>query len=82
MKDRLLIVIGAIGATLAVVCCATPLLAIVLGGVGLSAWLANAGYVVMPVLLAGVVIAGIGMRRRHVAAVTCCPPAFNEGPES
>ena len=80
MNDRLLVVTGAIGAALAVVCCATPLLAIVLGGVGLSAWLANAGYLVMPVLLTGVVIAGIGIRRRHTAAMTCRPPKSNRGP--
>jgi mercuric ion transport protein len=70
MNDRSLITTGAIGAALAAICCATPLLALVLGGVGLTAWLAHADYVVMPVLFLGVAIVGLGLYRRHVAA-TC-----------
>ena len=54
MNDRSLITTGAIGAALAAICCATPLLAVVLGGIGLSAWLAKADYVVIPVLILGV----------------------------
>jgi hypothetical protein len=34
MKDRSLITTGAIGAALAVLCCATPILAVVLAGIG------------------------------------------------
>ncbi|MDQ2762690.1 MAG: mercury resistance system transport protein MerF [Pseudomonadota bacterium] len=48
MNDRSLITTGAIGAALAAICCTTPLLAVVLGGVGLTAWLAHADYAVMP----------------------------------
>jgi len=53
MTDRLLITTGAIDAVLASICCATPLLAVVLGSIGLTAWLAKADYVVMPVLFLG-----------------------------
>ena len=53
MIDRSLITTGAIGAVLAAICCATPLHAVVLGGIGLTAWLAKADYVVMPVLFLG-----------------------------
>src|SRR6516165_4539090 len=35
MTDRSLITTGAIGAVLAAICCATPLLAVVLGSIGL-----------------------------------------------
>jgi mercuric ion transport protein len=42
MNDRTLITTGAIGAVLAAICCVTPLLAVLLGGIGLAAWLANA----------------------------------------
>jgi mercuric ion transport protein len=68
MTDRSLITTGAIGAALAAICCATPLLAVVLGGIGLSAWLARADYLVMPVLLLGVALVGLGLYRRHVSA--------------
>ena len=68
MNDRSLIATGAIGAALAAICCATPLLAVVLGGVGLTAWMAHADYVVMPVLLLGIALVGLGLYRGHVAA--------------
>lgn len=68
MKDRSLIATGAIGAALAAICCATPLLVVVLGGIGLSAWLAKADYVVIPVLVLGVALMALGFYRRHVAA--------------
>jgi mercuric ion transport protein len=70
MADRSLIATGAISAILAAICCATPLLAVVLGGIGLTAWLAKADYVVMPVLFVGVALVGLGLYRRHVTA-TC-----------
>ena len=70
MNDRSLITTGAIGTALAAICCATPLLAVVLGGIGLSAWLAKADYVVIPVLILGVGLLALGLYRRQVAA-TC-----------
>lgn len=51
MRDRALITTGAIGALIAAVCCATPLLAVLFGAVGLTAWLAKADYVVIPALI-------------------------------
>jgi mercuric ion transport protein len=78
MTDRFLITTRAIGAGLAAICCATPLLAVVLGGIGLTAWLAKADYVVMPVLFLGVVLVGFGLYRRHTAA-TCHNPSTEQG---
>jgi mercuric ion transport protein len=78
MTDRSLITTGAIGAALAAICCATPLLAVVLGGIGLTAWLAKADYVVMPVLFLGVALVGLGVYLRHVAA-TCRDTSAKEG---
>jgi len=45
MKDRALIVTGAVGVVLAAICCAAPLLAVTLATAGLTAWLAK---VLMP----------------------------------
>src|SRR5262249_54299562 len=64
---RALIATGAISAAVAAVCCATPVLPIVLGSIGLSAWLAGADYIVLPVLVLGVALTGLGLYRRHVA---------------
>ena len=78
MNDRSLITTGAIGTALAAICCATPILAVVLGGIGLSAWLAKADYVVIPVLLLGIALVGLGLYRRHVAT-TCRDTSAKEG---
>jgi len=68
MTDRSLITTDAIGAVLAAICCATPLLAVVLGSIGLTASLAKADYVVVPVLFLGAALVGVGLYRRHIAA--------------
>jgi mercuric ion transport protein len=78
MIDRSLITTGAIGAVLAAICCATPLLAVVLGSIGLTAWLAKADYIVMPVLFLGVALLGLGLYRGHTAA-TCRDASAKQG---
>jgi mercuric ion transport protein len=68
VRDRTLIATGIVGAAAAAVCCATPLLAVGLGAVGLTAWLAKADIVVIPafVLCAGLIAFGLYRRsRRH-----------------
>jgi len=63
MRDRTIITTGVIGGALAAICCATPLLAVVLGAVGLTAWLAKADYVLMPALIICLGLIGIGLYR-------------------
>ena len=65
VQDRFLIATGGVAAFLALICCATPLLAVVLGAIGLTAWIAKADYVVLPVLILGVALAGFGLYRRQ-----------------
>ena len=65
MNDRSLIAAGGVAAVLAAICCATPLLAVVLGAIGLTAWIAKADYVILPVLLLGVALVGFGLYRRQ-----------------
>lgn len=72
MKPETLIATGGAGAALAALCCLTPILAIGLGAVGLSALVAKADYVLIPVLLAGLALAGFGLYRRRTAAAACC----------
>ena len=66
MQDRALITTGLIGGVLAAVCCATPLLAVSFGAVGLTAWLAKADYVVIPALIICLGLIGLGLYRRRV----------------
>ena len=65
MNDRTMIRAGALGAILAVICCAAPLLAVGLPLAGLGAWLAGAGLVVLPLMVAcfGLIAWGIYPRR-------------------
>ena len=39
MKDATIVKTGIVGSVIAAICCATPVLVIALGAVGLSAWL-------------------------------------------
>ena len=66
MQDRTLITTGAIGAVIAAICCATPLLIVVFGAVGLTAWLAKADYVLIPALILFLGLIAVGLYRRRL----------------
>jgi len=66
MSDRTLITTGAVGAVAAAVYCATPILGIVFGAVGLTAWLAKADYVLIPALILCLSLAGFGVYRKRL----------------
>jgi mercuric ion transport protein len=51
MTDKGLLCTGAAGSVIAAICCFTPALVILLGTVGLSAWLAWLDYVLLPALV-------------------------------
>lgn len=68
MKDDTLVKAGIAGGILAGLCCATPILALILGGVGLSALAVKADFVLIPVLVPSVALVGIGLSRRRKAA--------------
>jgi mercuric ion transport protein len=74
--DRSLVIAGAIGATLAAVCCATLLLAVVLGSIGLPAWLAKSRLTVVTAVLFLGALFGLGFCRRHT---TCRDPSAKQG---
>lgn len=65
MKDRAILRTGIIGSVIAVICCFTPLLVIVLGAVGLSAWLGWLDYVLFPALAIFLAITGYGLWQRQ-----------------
>jgi len=66
MRDHTLITTGVIGGVLAAVCCMTPLLVIVFGAVGLTAWLAKADYVLVPALILCLALVAFGLYRRRL----------------
>ena len=65
MNDRTLVKTGIIGAVIAAVCCATPVLVILLGAVGLSALAGDLDYVLVPALALCIALIGYGLHRQR-----------------
>lgn len=72
MNDRKLLGIGITGTVIAAVCCFTPVLVVLLGVVGLSAWLGWLDYVLFPVLalFLGITAYALVRRSRHSAGAS------------
>jgi mercuric ion transport protein len=64
VNDRKLLGIGLGGSVLAAACCFTPIPALLLGAIGLSAWLAWLDYILLPVLVLSLGIAAYALTRR------------------
>ena len=67
MSRTKLIATGTIGAIVAALCCVTPILAVLLAGVGLSALIGYLDYVLVPAIVIFVAIAVYGFTRRPAA---------------
>jgi mercuric ion transport protein len=76
-QNTKLIGMGAAGAALSMLCCATPVLAILLGALGLTAFVAKLDYVLIPVFIASIalVIFALVRRRRSCAVKTRSQPS-------
>lgn len=71
MDNRTLLKTGIAGSVIAARCCATPVLVIALGVVGLSAWAGWLDYVLIPALVIFVGITIYAWRRRQSEAACC-----------
>lgn len=71
MDNRTLLRTGIAGSVVAVLCCATPLLVILLGAVGLSAWVGWLDYALIPALVVFLGITIYALRRRRAEAACC-----------
>ena len=72
MKDTIILKTGVAGSIIAAVCCFTPALVILLGAVGLSAWLGWIDYVLFPALAIFLSVTAYGLWRRQRAAALSC----------
>ena len=63
--DKKLLRTGIIGTVIAALCCFTPILVVVLGAVGLSAWLGWLDYVLFPALAVFITLTIYGLYRRQ-----------------
>jgi len=64
-QNTKLIGTGAVGAALSLLCCVTPVLAILLGALGLTAFVAKFDYVLVPVFVASVALITFALVRRR-----------------
>ena len=76
-QNTKLIGMGTAGAALSMLCCATPVLAVLLGALGLTAFAAKLDYVLIPVFIASIalVIFALVRRRRSCATKTRSQPS-------
>ena len=79
MTDRALIHTGTAGATVAAICCATPVLARLLPLAGLGAWLADVGLVVFLLMVAGLGLLAWSVHHRRAKAARCETTIHKEG---
>lgn len=70
MRENRLLRTGIVGTVVVALCCFTPLLVVLLGAVGLSAWLGWLDYVLFPALFifAGITAYALVRRSRRAAS--------------
>ena len=78
MDTRTLLRVGGVGTVVAALCCATLVLVILLGVVGLSAWAGWLDYVLLPALAVFVGITIYALRRRRAGAACCAVSDHSE----
>lgn len=70
MQDKTLLTTGILGTGIAAICCFTPALAILLGTVELTAWLAWLDFILLPAfaLFLGITVYALVKRKRTVGS--------------
>lgn len=68
-------------ATLAMICCAAPLLIAAVGTAALTGWLTDSVYVLVPTAIVALAVAGLWYYRRRLTSQDCChPTSINKAP--
>ena len=74
MSNQTLLKTGIIGSGGTALCCATPILVILFGALGLSVWGGWLDYVLIPALVVFIGITIYALRRRRIEAACCAVP--------
>lgn len=77
MNSRTLLKTGITGSVIAAICCATPVLVILFGVAGLSAWVGWLDYVLIPTLIVFIGITLYAWRCVR-AEVACCDAGLGQ----
>ena len=75
MSKNTLLTTGIVGSVIAALCCATPVLPVLLGALGLSAWIGGIDYVVLPALTVFLILVVYALIRSRVARPHATPDA-------
>ncbi len=78
MTDQKLFRVGAAGTVIAAVCCFTPVLVVLLGAIGLAAWLAWLDYVLFPALILFAGLTVFALVRRTSKSPVAADPASGD----
>jgi mercuric ion transport protein len=79
MKAKSMIWTGGIGASVAALCCFTPVLLIVLPAFGLAAWLGWIDWVLFPALAVFLGLIFFGYRQHRLEVAACCRTEISKG---
>lgn len=71
-SDNKLVKVGIVGTIVAAICCATPILVILLGAVGLGALTGYLDYVLFPALAIFLLITAYGFWKKQKKDHECC----------
>ena len=83
MNDKSMLKTGVIGSIVAALCCFTPVLVVLLGAVGMSAWLGWLDYVLLPALAFFLGLTAYAFfRNRSRKSSECCPSDQNPDQET
>jgi mercuric ion transport protein len=66
MSNSALLTTGIVGSVIAALCCATPVPSVLLGALGLSAWIGGIDYVVLPALAVFLILVVYALIRSRV----------------
>ncbi len=75
MADRKLLGVGATGTAIAAICCFTPALVVLLGAIGLAAWLSWLDFVLFPMLFGFIGLTVFALMRRTASPTAAGDPA-------
>ena len=80
-RQRKLLRLGIVGTVIAVLCCFTPVLVILLGAVGLSGLLGYLDYALLPALafFVGLTVYALYRNKGELQKSDCCPPNQQDG---
>lgn len=77
-SNNRLLKVGIIGTILAVLCCFTPLLVVLLGVVGLSALTGYLDYILLPALGIFIIVMIYALVQKQRSAKECCTPSIDK----